>query len=74
MTLAERIARDEPIVRQELKSWKGWSDRTISRYEDKGLPYSNRGGMRKTYTPSKVDAWHRGDPPVRGRGRPRRVS
>jgi hypothetical protein len=78
MSLAERVAckvaTNEPLTKQELKFWKGWSDSTIDRYTGHGMPVSRRPRMRDHFTPSKVNGWLGGDEPQRPvprRGRPR---
>jgi hypothetical protein len=76
LTLAERIDRDEGLCKAELKRWKGWSDKTIDRYCQRGMPVTVREGMRDIFVPSRVDRWLKDGtlPPHRGPGRPRRVT
>ena len=73
MTLAERVAADEPLTKAELKVWRGWSDSTIDRHVARGMPVVRREKMRDYYIPSRVLVWLRGDEPARPtprRGRP----
>lgn len=75
LTLAERIAIDDPLTRHEVKTWKGWSDSTIDRYVARGMPVTRRPGMRDFFVPSRVNAFLRGELPalpVPKRGRPRK--